>query len=79
MDIINVIVTDTYDGSVLSIESFPIHEEQLRDDVVEQAEKEFCRRLPKEWTDFDYDVALEDGSVEVTEERALVSIVWSYN
>jgi hypothetical protein len=77
MDIINVIVTDTNNGSVISIESFPIYDENLRRSKVAKAEKRFCDKLPSSWSEFDYEVALDDGSVEVEDECALVSIIWT--
>lgn len=74
MRFINVIKTEKPTGNVLSIETFPVHEEQLSNDVLGAAEKHFIEvaNLPApEWED----MALEDGYWET--ESEMTSLVWS--
>ncbi|MDA3780337.1 MAG: hypothetical protein PF487_09010 [Bacteroidales bacterium] len=78
MDILNVIVTDKFDdkGNIISIDSFPVHEEQLKDDVVSFAETRFLDLCVKNGIDeVDAEESIEDGYCET--KTIMVSLVWS--
>lgn len=78
MDIINVIVSEKPTGFILSINSFIVHEEQLKDDVVAEAEKRYVNLCVDNGIDeVVAEESIEDGSIENTER--LISIVWSYD
>jgi hypothetical protein len=80
MRVINVIATKQSDGSVISVDSFGVFEEQLSDDVSEAAEKLFTEKCesagiaPDEIED-----AISDGYVEIEDDEGdiMLSIVWS--
>jgi hypothetical protein len=78
MDIVNVIVSEKPTGFILSIDSFIVHEEQLKDDVIAEAEKRYVNLCIE--NDIDEVVAeesIEEGCIENTER--LISIIWSYD
>ena len=75
MRIISVIES-TNEIPVLSIESFGIFEEQLKDDVVAKAEKLFIEKAVENSIDeVDAEESLDDGYCE--KGSYTVSIVWS--
>ena len=93
MRIVSVIVTDRNEGTINSVDSFGIFEEQLSDDVVRQAEDHFIEKC----VELKYGVQLGDETREDLQERnsyreevsesledgyeimvsSIVSIVWS--
>lgn len=80
MRIINVISAEN--GTVIDIESFAVHEEQLSNDVVEEAEKLFRKKileLNPELDDDDIEEIIDDGFYEYENETICgISLVWSY-
>lgn len=63
MEIINVI--EIMDGNNISVESFPIHEEQLKHEVVEKAEVLFKQKaLENGANEEDIESYIEDGFYE---------------
>lgn len=80
MRIINVILAEN--GVVIDIDSFAIHEEQLSDDIIEEAEELFKKKvleLNPELDDDDIEEIIEDGFYEYENETICgVSLVWSY-
>ncbi|MFW6272948.1 MAG: hypothetical protein ACOC2U_04120, partial [bacterium] len=77
MDIINVIVSEKQTGFILSVDSFPVHEEQLKDDVVSEAEKRYVNLCIENGIDeVDAEESIENGSIDNTERQ--ISFVWSY-
>ena len=75
MRIINVIQIKK--GIVINVESFPVHEEQLSTDVVEQAEANFTKKALELGAEYvDMDIHLEDGTCKIRD--ASVNIFWSY-
>jgi len=78
MKIINVIKTEKCCG-VLDILSFAVHDDQLSDDVVENAEKAFLKvaeTLGWNKDEIPEDDLLDDGYFENNNKK--VEIVWSY-
>jgi hypothetical protein len=78
MRIINVILVSQ--GIVHSIESYPIHEEQLSSEVVEQAEEQFkleCLQLKEDISDEEMNVHLENGYFDSEINYMSVNLVWS--
>ncbi len=76
MRIINVIESNT-DNAVSSIESFGIEEEQLSQDVVEQAEKCFVdKAVINGASPDDIDFHIENGYY-ANQSGYTISIVWS--
>lgn len=74
MRIINVI--QIKEGVVDSIDSFPVHEEQLVSDVVEQAEANFTKKVIELGGEYvNMDIYIEDGYYEIM--NASVCFVWS--
>lgn len=75
--IINVV--ESSHGSVQHIKSFLIHEEQLSQDVVEYAEKEFMKIINSKFgiDESEMDIYLEEGFFEHEESGYLLSLVWS--
>ena len=76
MRIINVI--EILEGSITRILSFPIFEDQLSDEVVEQAEKTFSDIVKEHREDFndeDIETLIEDGSYH-DDNGYSVQIVW---
>lgn len=72
------IIESTIDNPVLSIESFGVFEEQLSDDVVEQAEKLFREKAMENGAnEDDVDIDIENGHYS-TRDGYTVTIVWSY-
>ena len=80
MRIINIIETATdtaINGGIIGIESFGVYEEQLSEDVVQQAENVFREKAIENGADEDIlDDAIEDGYY--TSGSYTISIVWSY-
>jgi len=77
MDIINVI--ETVNGTVLSIESFVVEEEQLSNEVVEKAEELFtAKALENGAKPDDIETHIEDGYYENNGFSYVVNLVWSY-
>ncbi|MFW6247422.1 MAG: hypothetical protein ACOC22_04615 [bacterium] len=77
MDILNVIVTSKTSGLVVAIDSYPVHEEQLKDEVVAKAEKRYVDLCVDNGIDeVVAEESIEDGCIE--NEIHLFSIVWSY-
>lgn len=83
MRIINVI--EIVDNNVMNIESFPVWEEQLCDDVVRDAEDEFekCMKAhldPKLVDEYNFIIAFEECVVDglYNYNNYSVNIVWSY-
>ena len=80
MRIINIIETatdTTISGGIIGIESFGVYEEQLSEDVVQQAENVFREKAIENGADEDIlDDAIEDGYY--TNGSYTISIVWSY-
>ena len=76
MRIINVIVS-TNQNPVVSIDSFGVFEEQLSDEVVEQAEKLFIQKAVSELgvDEVDAEDILENGYIN--DGLVTISIVWS--
>ncbi len=76
MRIINVIVS-TNQNPVVSINSFGIFEEQLSDEVVEQAEKLFIQKAVSELgvDEIDAEDSLENGYID--DGLVKILIVWS--
>lgn len=76
MRIINVIVS-TNQNPVVSIDSFGIFEEQLSDEVVEQAEELFIQKAVSELgvDEVDAEDSLENGYID--DGFVTISIVWS--
>lgn len=79
MDVLNVVVTDSTDGTVISMESFAIIDEQLRGDIVDKAELCLIRKLPIDIREDDeqIDIILEDGGVVLDEEKVAISLGWT--
>lgn len=78
MRIINIICHDNETG-IISNESWGIHEEQLSNEVVEQAEKVFIAKVKALVPDIEDDVledVFQDGYFE--HNGQWVSVVWSY-
>lgn len=82
MRIINVIKTNRIDGSISDINSFAIYEEQLSNDVVNEAEKYFISQCKYDsdgneiYSDEQLDVAIENGYMDVDETMS-VHLIWS--
>ena len=75
MRIINII--EIVDNNVQGIESFGIHEEQLKDDVVQQAEYAFkLKAIENGIMDDDLESAIENGVYE--NGTYTLNLVWSY-
>ena len=76
MRIINVIVSTKY-NPVVSIDSFGVFEEQLSDEVVEQAEKLFIQKAVSKLgvDEEDAEDSLENGYID--DGLVTISIVWS--
>lgn len=76
MRVINVIVS-TNQNPVVSIDSFGVFEEQLSDEVVEQAEKLFIQKAVSELgvDEEDAEDSLENGYID--DGLVTISIVWS--
>lgn len=76
MRVINVIVS-TNQNPVVSIDSFGVFEEQLSDEVVEQAEKLFIQKAVSELgvDEVDAEDSLENGYID--DGLVTISIVWS--
>ena len=78
MRIVSVIVTDRSEGTILTVDSFGIFEEQLSDEVVEQAEKKYIDKCISNGGDEDDATdSLDGGWMELDRENIIVSIVWS--
>jgi len=77
MRIINVIVSTKNQNPVVSIDSFGVFEEQLSDEVVEQAEKLFIQKAVSELgvDEVDAEDSLENGYID--DGLVTISIVWS--
>lgn len=78
MEILNVIITNT-EGTVNDIESFVVHEEQLKDEVVEKAEEFFLETINNYHDGLSEDTLdefVENGVAEIG--HTVISIVWSY-
>jgi hypothetical protein len=80
MRIINIIETATdtaINGGIIGIESFGVYEEQLSEDVVQEAENLFRQKaIENGANEDDLDDAIEDGYY--TNGSYTISIVWSY-
>ena len=77
MRIANVICIE--DNSIVSIESFPIHEEQLSDEVVEKAEEDFEKKAIEIGADpDDIEDLIVDGFYECPATNRSVSLAWIY-
>ena len=75
MRIINII--EIVDNNVQGIDSFGIHEEQLKEDVVQQAEHAFkLKAVENGIMDDDLESAIENGVYE--NGTYTVNLVWSY-
>ncbi len=75
MRIINII--EIVDNNVQGIESFGIHEEQLKEEVVQQAEYAFkLKAVENGIMDDDLESAIENGVYE--NGTYTVNLVWSY-
>ena len=75
MRIINII--EIVDNNVQGIESFGIHEEQLKEDVVAQAEHAFkLKAVENGIMDDDLESAIENGVYE--NGTYTLNLVWSY-
>ncbi|MFW6243358.1 MAG: hypothetical protein ACOC2W_04295 [bacterium] len=77
MEIINVIVSEKPTGYILSVDIFPVYEEQLKDDVVAKAEKRYVNICVENGIDeVDAEESIENGCIDNTERQ--ISFVWSY-
>ena len=78
MDIINIIVTNRYEGSVVSVESTSTSEKDIdRDEKIARAEKSFVDKCLKNGiSQEDAEESLSDGYMELNENE-MVSFVWS--
>ena len=76
--VINVIATDTSTGSVLSVDSFLIENEEQQAEVTAAAENKFTQKCESAGIDSDtIEDGLNDGYVEIDSQTAMLSIVWS--
>ena len=77
MDIINVV--ETVNGTVLSIESFVIKDEENKAEVVQKAEELFtAKALENGAKQEDMETHIEDGYYENDGFSYVVNLVWSY-
>ena len=80
MQVINIIATNQSDGSVISVDSFGVFEEQLSGDVAEAAEAKFTEKCESAGiTPDEIEDAISDGYIEIEDEEGdiMLSIVWS--
>lgn len=76
MRIINVIKTERDTSTINDIYSFGIFEEQLSDEIVEQAERKFFELCEKDGIEKEFaEQWLEDGYCPTS--NNVISIVWS--
>ena len=79
MRIINVITV--LNNVVDDIESFPIYEERLSDDVITKAEQVFTEKVKNiapEKDMEDIDVFIEEGFYENSKLKKSINLSWSY-
>ena len=77
MRTINVILVSQ--GIVHSMRTYPIHEEQLSSEVIEQAESNFkleCLQLDETITDEEMEVHIENGYYDSEINYMSVNLVW---
>lgn len=78
MRVINIIVIDVYDGTIVSIDSFGVFEEKLINDIVIKAEKLFikkCRLYNSELTTTNINNGLDNNYIEIG--TIQINIIWT--